>query len=228
MYSTLRTVTACLYTERDLGPFLLVLVTFRIHLIAVDFCCFFYFLLFLLSSGWPWPRLDYIDRDSRRWKRRARCVSSTPIIWCPLAVSPIASVNAPLFFFFSLFPRFRVGMDVVSSHTTLDNFSLWRRFSSKTSEWVCRPVSRRQFDPFPDGNLFSLPFLTSCYVPPNSSTNGTNWICFSIFFSLSFPLFIEITSFFFFFLKIEICGFPPQNAIAFISFLFFVKQERYQ
>ena len=53
MYSTLRTVTACLYTERerDLGPFLLVLVTFRIHLIAVDFCCFFYFLLFLLSSG---------------------------------------------------------------------------------------------------------------------------------------------------------------------------------
>ena len=149
-------------------------------------------------------------------------MSSTPIIWCPLAVSPIASVNAPLFFSFSLFfPRSRVGMDLVSSHTTLDNFSLWRRFSSKTSEWVCRPVSRRQFDPFPDGNLFSLPFLTSCYVPPNSSTNGTNWICFSIFFSLSFPLFIEITSFFFFFLKIEICGFPPQNAIAFISFPFF-------
>ena len=191
MYSTLRTVTACLYTERerDLGPFLLVLVTFRIHLIAVDFCCFFYFLLFYClpgDHGRVWIISTGIPGDERGVQGACRALQSFGAHSLCRRLPPLMPL---FFFFFSLFPRFRVGMDVVSSHTTLDNFSLWRRFSSKTSEWVCRPVSRRQFDPFPDGNLFSLPFLTSCYVPPNSSTNGTNWICFSIFFFL-FPSFL--------------------------------------
>ena len=104
MYSTLRTVTACLYTERERSRSLSSRPGhFSYPPNRSGFLLFLLFPPFLLSSGWPWPRLDYIDRDSRRWKRRARCVSSTPIIWCPLAVSPIASVNAPLFFFFSLF-----------------------------------------------------------------------------------------------------------------------------
>ena len=195
MYSTLRTVTACLYTERDLGPFLLVLVTFRIHLIAVDFCCFFYFLLFLLSSGWPWPRLDYIDRDSRRWKRRARCVSSTPIIWCPLAVSPIASVNAPLFFLFLSFSSVsRWYGRCFFTHNSRQFQSLEKilvqnirvGLSPSFTEAI-RSISRWKFV------QSSLPHVMLCTAQLINERYKLD-LLFNFFFL--FPLFIEITSFF--------------------------------
>lgn len=51
--------------------------------------------------------------------------------------------------------------------------SLWRRFSSKTSEWVSLLISRKPFDPFPDGNLSSLPCLMWCYALPRW-LNGTS------------------------------------------------------
>ena len=57
------------------------------------------------------------------------------------------------------------------SHST--RASLWRRFSSKTSEWVSLLISRKPFDPFPDGNLSSLPCLMWCYALPRW-LNGTS------------------------------------------------------
>ena len=47
-------------------------------------------------------------------------------------------------------------------------------------------------------------------------------LLFNFFFLFPSLYLLKLRLFFFFFLKIEICGFPPQNAIAFISFLFFL------
>ena len=148
-------------------------------------------------------------------------MSSTPIIWCPLAVSPIASVNAPLFF---LFLSFSLGLALVWTlflHTQLSTISV----SGEDS----RPKHQSGFvAQFHGGNSIHFQ-MEICSVFPSSrhamyrpTHQRTVQIGFAFqFFFFSSLYLLKLRLFFFFFFKIEICGFPPQNAIAFISFPFF-------
>ena len=230
MYSTLRTVTACLYTERerDLGPFLLVLVTFRIHLIAVDFCCFFYFLLFYClpgDHGRVWIISTGIPGDERGVQGACRALQSFGAHSLCRRLPPLM----PLFF--SLFLSFSLGLALVWTlflHTQLSTISV----SGEDS----RPKHQSGFvAQFHGGNSIHFQ-MEICSVFPSSrhamyrpTHQRTVQIGFAFqFFFFSSLYLLKLRLFFFFFFKIEICGFPPQNAIAFISFLFFVKQERYQ
>ena len=130
----------------------------------------------------------------------------------------------PLFFSFSLFFLGFALVWTLFLHTQLSTISV----SGEDS----RPKHQSGFvAQFHGGNSihFQMEICSvfpssrhAMYRPTHQRTVQIGFASQFFFFSslLCFPLFIEITYFFFFFLKIEICGFPPQNAIAFISFLF--------
>ena len=113
---------------------------------------------FLSRAGWRC--LDYIDRlpgDERGVQGACRALQSFGAYSLCRRLPPLN-----LLFFLSL---------VLVTYCRRQ-LSLWRRFSCKTYEWVCRPVSPRPFDPFPDGNSSSLLCHMWCYALPSSSTNG--------------------------------------------------------
>lgn len=142
--------------------------------------------VFLLSSGgwfcrrWPlchvWIISTGIPGDERGVQGACRALQSFGAR--SMCVSPIASFNAFCFSLFFpilcrlvLFDYFSRVRDCVRVEH-LQQLSPSRRFSFKTSESVCRPVSPKPFDPFQDGSLYSLHFRTSCSALPNSSTKG--------------------------------------------------------